>query len=100
MDRIHSHHAAPTICVTGMQDPIVFSGTVRYNLNPFGGGAADVDMWAALQQAGLKDTVSSLAVGLLHDLKMHSCWAKSSRAHVAGHCHHPSLAENCQTSTA
>ena len=45
-----------------MQDPIVFSGTVRYNLNPFGGKTADADMWAALQQAGLKETVSSLAV--------------------------------------
>lgn len=40
----------------------MFSGTVRYNLNPFGGEAADSDMWAALQQAGLKETVSSLAV--------------------------------------
>ena len=45
-----------------MQDPIVFSGTVRYNLNPFGGEAADADMWATLQQAGLKETVLSLAV--------------------------------------
>ena len=48
--------------VTDIQDPIVFSGTVRYNLNPFGGGAADADLWAALQQAGLKETVYSLAV--------------------------------------
>ncbi len=51
-------------CAFHTQDPIVFSGTVRYNLNPFGGEAADSDMWAALQQAGLKETVSSLAVRL------------------------------------
>ena len=44
------------------QDPIVFSGTVRYNLDPFGGETADADMWAALRQAGLKETVAGLEV--------------------------------------
>ena len=43
----------------------MFSGTVRYNLNPFGGKAADADMWAALQQAGLRETVSALTVRFL-----------------------------------
>ena len=44
----------------------MFSGTVRYNLNPFGGETADADMWAALRQAGLKETVAGLHVSCFH----------------------------------
>ncbi|KAL2914170.1 Transporter of the ATP-binding cassette (ABC) [Polyrhizophydium stewartii] len=36
------------------QDPILFSGTVRYNLDPFG-VVDDVDLWAALRRAHLID---------------------------------------------
>ena len=45
------------------QDPVMFSGTVRFNLDPFG-RAADADVWAALDQVGLKDTVAELPLKL------------------------------------
>ncbi|KAI8923360.1 P-loop containing nucleoside triphosphate hydrolase protein [Entophlyctis helioformis] len=37
------------------QDPILFSGTVRYNLDPFG-LLPDADLWAALRRSHLVDT--------------------------------------------
>ena len=45
-----------------MQDPIIFAGSVRVNLDPNGDTSADADMWAALKQAGLKQMVQSLPV--------------------------------------
>ncbi len=45
-----------------MQDPIIFAGSVRGNLDPYSGGSKDADMWAALKQAGLKQMVQSLPV--------------------------------------
>ena len=44
------------------QDPIIFSGTVRANLDPFEHAAPDAEMWAALRQAGLKKAIRSLPV--------------------------------------
>ena len=44
------------------QDPVIFSGTVRSNLDPFGQAGSDADIWGALQQAGLADTVQALQV--------------------------------------
>lgn len=49
------------------QDPILFSGTLRSNLDPFG-ERSDVEMWASLAQVELKPFVSHLAGGL--DCKM------------------------------
>ncbi len=45
-----------------MQDPVIFSGTVRHNLDPVGGVAADADLWAAIRSAGLLETLQSLQV--------------------------------------
>ncbi|CAB4004432.1 multidrug resistance-associated 5 [Paramuricea clavata] len=45
------------------QDPILFIGTVRYNLDPFH-AHADEDVWIALERAHLKDTISNLPLKL------------------------------------
>ncbi|KAG0243882.1 hypothetical protein BGW41_001071 [Actinomortierella wolfii] len=45
------------------QDPFLFGGTIRSNLDPFG-EFQDADIWAALEEASLKPHVSSLPDGL------------------------------------
>ncbi|XP_037911371.1 probable multidrug resistance-associated protein lethal(2)03659 [Hermetia illucens] len=45
------------------QDPILFSGTLRYNLDPFG-TATDEAIWKVLEDVELKAYVSSLPDGL------------------------------------
>ncbi|KAI9331615.1 P-loop containing nucleoside triphosphate hydrolase protein [Obelidium mucronatum] len=45
------------------QDPILFSGTVRLNLDPFQ-EHQDHDLWNALESSGLKDAVLALEGGL------------------------------------
>ncbi|XP_049530637.1 ATP-binding cassette subfamily C member 4 [Anopheles darlingi] len=45
------------------QDPILFSGTLRSNLDPFE-ERKDDELWSALDQVELKEPVSSLAGGL------------------------------------
>src|SRR5699024_6608357 len=40
------------------QDPVIFSGTVRYNLDPFG-EYPDSDLWAALEEVQLKAQVEN-----------------------------------------
>ena len=45
------------------QDTILFSGTVRDNLDPFN-EATDNELWEALERAHLKDYISSLENGL------------------------------------
>ncbi|KAJ3026911.1 UNVERIFIED_CONTAM: hypothetical protein HDU68_004835 [Siphonaria sp. JEL0065] len=45
------------------QDPILFSGTVRSNLDPFG-EHQDIDIWNALESAGMKAVVSAMDGGL------------------------------------
>ncbi|EDS30176.1 multidrug resistance-associated protein 1 [Culex quinquefasciatus] len=45
------------------QDPILFSGTLRSNLDPFE-EKSDEELWRALDQVELKEAVSSLAGGL------------------------------------
>lgn len=45
------------------QDPILFSGTMRKNLDPFE-EKSDDELWDALDQVELKNTVASLAGGL------------------------------------
>ena len=46
------------------QDPVVFSGTFRSNLDPFGDAGSDERIWGALQQAGLAGAVRALPGGL------------------------------------
>ncbi|KAF9164997.1 Canalicular multispecific organic anion transporter 2 [Actinomortierella ambigua] len=45
------------------QEPILFAGTLRENLDPFG-ERLDVDLWEALERAHLKSHVSTLPGGL------------------------------------
>ncbi|KAF9557780.1 hypothetical protein EC968_007434 [Mortierella alpina] len=45
------------------QEPFLFGGTIRLNLDPFDEWQ-DADLWAALESASLKDYVSSLTEGL------------------------------------
>ncbi|KAF9957217.1 hypothetical protein BGZ72_002050 [Mortierella alpina] len=45
------------------QDPVLFAGSVRDNLDPFG-EHLDRDLWEALERAHLRDYISSLAGGL------------------------------------
>ncbi|KAI3455946.1 hypothetical protein Pfo_012609 [Paulownia fortunei] len=45
------------------QSPVLFSGTVRFNLDPFG-EHNDPDLWEALERAHLKDVIRRSAFGL------------------------------------
>lgn len=49
------------------QDPILFSGSLRMNLDPFN-NHSDEDIWKALELAHLKSFVANLQLGLLHEL--------------------------------
>ncbi|KAI8349285.1 hypothetical protein B0O80DRAFT_460130 [Mortierella sp. GBAus27b] len=49
------------------QDPILFAGTVRDNLDPFQ-EQDDASLWEALGQSNLKDHISSLPGGLEHEV--------------------------------
>eukprot|EP00588_Corethron_pennatum_P011898 CAMPEP_0194271708 /NCGR_PEP_ID=MMETSP0169-20130528/5424_1 /TAXON_ID=218684 /ORGANISM="Corethron pennatum, Strain L29A3" /LENGTH=1528 /DNA_ID=CAMNT_0039014129 /DNA_START=202 /DNA_END=4788 /DNA_ORIENTATION=+ len=46
------------------QDPVLFSNTVRYNLDPFA-AETDADIWDALTKVQLADAVRALPLGLL-----------------------------------
>ena len=48
-----------------VQDPVLFSGTLRMNLDPFG-KYSDDEVWHALEYAHLKSFVNSLPSGLDH----------------------------------
>jgi len=45
------------------QDPFMFSGTVRHNLDPFA-TCADADLWRAVESVGLKPAISALEAKL------------------------------------
>ncbi|KAI0214568.1 Multidrug resistance-associated protein 1 [Lamellibrachia satsuma] len=49
------------------QDPTVFSGTIKENLDPFG-QHTDVELWTVLDQVRLKASISALSAGLEHNL--------------------------------
>ena len=49
------------------QDPVLFSGTLRENLDPFE-EKDDESLWTALERAHLKDFVSGLEQGLAHEV--------------------------------
>ncbi|XP_026349643.2 ATP-binding cassette sub-family C member 2 [Ursus arctos] len=49
------------------QDPILFSGTLRMNLDPFN-NHSDEEIWKALELAHLKSFVSGLQLGLSHEV--------------------------------
>jgi ABC-type multidrug transport system fused ATPase/permease subunit len=45
------------------QDPVIFSNSVRYNLDPFG-QCSDDELWEVLKQVALFDVISALQDGL------------------------------------
>jgi ABC-type multidrug transport system fused ATPase/permease subunit len=45
------------------QDPVIFSGTLRYNLDPFD-EKTDQEVWSALEEVRLKAYISNLEAGL------------------------------------
>ncbi|XP_034253299.1 multidrug resistance-associated protein 1-like isoform X3 [Thrips palmi] len=49
------------------QDPVLFSGSLRLNLDPFG-SFKDEEVWRALEHAHLKTFVKGLAAGLEHEV--------------------------------
>lgn len=49
------------------QDPVLFSGTLRLNLDPFD-SKSDAEVWMALEHAHLKSFVNSLPAGLNHQV--------------------------------
>ncbi|KAG0320751.1 hypothetical protein BG000_003456 [Podila horticola] len=49
------------------QDPTLFAGTLRENLDPFN-EVSDADLWEALDRAHLKSHISSLAGGLSYEV--------------------------------
>lgn len=44
------------------QDPVIFSGTVRSNLDPFGNAGGDAQIWNALKQSGMDEFVRAMEV--------------------------------------
>ncbi|KAF9165612.1 Multidrug resistance-associated protein 1 [Actinomortierella ambigua] len=49
------------------QDPTLFAGTLRENLDPFD-ESTDADLWEALERAHLKDHISTLPGGLMYEV--------------------------------
>ncbi|XP_013142439.1 PREDICTED: multidrug resistance-associated protein 1 [Papilio polytes] len=49
------------------QDPVLFSGTLRMNLDPFD-AYSDEDIWRSLEHAHLKTFVQGLQAGLRHEI--------------------------------
>ncbi|XP_052898369.1 multidrug resistance-associated protein 1 isoform X1 [Anopheles moucheti] len=49
------------------QDPVLFSGTLRINLDPFNAHSDD-DIWKALEHAHLKAFVKGLTAGINHEV--------------------------------
>ncbi|GFR29928.1 multidrug resistance-associated protein 1 [Trichonephila clavata] len=49
------------------QDPVLFTGTLRSNLDPFG-SYSDQALWQSLEQSHLKSFVSSLEKGMEHEV--------------------------------
>ena len=50
------------------QDPVLFSASVRFNLDPFN-EASDEDIWSVLEQVELKDAIERLPRGLADDVQ-------------------------------
>ena len=59
---IHVHHTQ-----LYLQDPVLFSGTLRINLDPFE-SYTDQEVWTALESSHLKAYVSSLAEQLYYPI--------------------------------
>jgi ABC-type multidrug transport system fused ATPase/permease subunit len=59
------------------QDPILFTGTVRYNLDPLS-ECSDADLWRALELASLSNTIKALEGRLDYVVSAIACAQKYS----------------------
>jgi ATP-binding cassette, subfamily C (CFTR/MRP), member 1 len=57
------------------QEPVIFSNTVRYNLDPFG-ACSDEDLWEVLKKVQMADFIGTLPGGLLEELKESSSFSQ------------------------
>jgi len=48
-----------------IQDAVIFAGTVRFNVDPYG-KYGDVEIWSALELVHIKERISSMEDGLSH----------------------------------
>ena len=82
------------ICIryyfTCMQDPVLFSGTLRMNLDPFE-SYSDGDLWRALESAHLVTFVSGLEKKLQHEIAEGGENLRWAQCQYSA-CHHLSLA--------
>ena len=62
----HCTHPNSRDFVTNSQDPVLFSGTLRMNLDPFD-AYSDEQIWQALEHAHLKQFVRSLPAALHYE---------------------------------
>lgn len=53
--------------LTNFQDPVLFSGTLRMNLDPFD-KYTDEELWTALEHAHMKPFVQGLEKKMEHDI--------------------------------
>ena len=56
-------HAGPLTRPDCMQDPVLFSGSIRQNIDPFGAAQGDAQIWEALHRVGIKSAVAAMQVG-------------------------------------
>ncbi|KAG8222673.1 hypothetical protein J437_LFUL002555 [Ladona fulva] len=59
--------AGGSIYIDDLEDPVLFSGTLRMNLDPFE-THSDMEIWTALEHAHLSSFVKSLSAGLQHEV--------------------------------
>ena len=48
-----------------VKDPVIFAGTVRFNIDPFG-NHSDAEIWTAIESVYLKGRIGSMENGLSH----------------------------------
>ena len=60
------HWRTANCAVFPLQDPVLFSGTLRFNLDP-SESFTDVEIWRALEHAHLKTFVESLSDTIYHE---------------------------------
>ena len=60
-------HVKNLYILRSLQDPVLFSGSLRMNLDPFE-SYSDTDLWRALESAHLKTFVSGLEKKLQHEI--------------------------------
>lgn len=43
-----------------MQEPTLFAGSIRFNLDPIQGTAHDAGLWDALERVGMKPAIAAM----------------------------------------